>query len=279
MKSAAFRYERPASLEAALRILAENDGARPIAGAQSLGPMLNLRLAEPDLVVDISRLPELKRIEDSRDVILVGAGVRHADFEDGRVPDVLGGLLVRVARGIAYRAIRNRGTIGGSLAHADPAADWPTIMIALGATLEVRSLRAQRLIAASDLITGALTTSISPDELIESIRIPHFDRMARGSYHKISLKPGDFAEAFAAIVIDPARAEVRAVLSGNGLSPVIMTATGRALSAAKNGNDNSVIKQAVRDDLKALGFEQLSSYESVLYQTSMVRAAREIANA
>jgi carbon-monoxide dehydrogenase medium subunit len=279
MKSAAFQYERPASLEGALQILSENEGARPMAGNQSLGPMLNLRLAEPDLVVDISRLPELRRIEDSREAIVVGAGVRHADFEDGRVPDVLGGLLARVARGIAYRAVRNRGTIGGSLAHADPAADWPTIIIALGATLQVRSVRAERVIPASELITGALTTSISPDELIESIRIPRFDHAARGSYHKISLKPGDFAEAFAAIVIDPARAEVRAVLSGNGLSPVIMTATGRAFSTGINSNGASVIKEAVRDDLEAHGFQELPSYESKLYQTSMVRAALGIANA
>jgi carbon-monoxide dehydrogenase medium subunit len=210
---------------------------------------------------------------------VVGACVRHADFEDGRVPDVLGGLLGRVARGIAYRAVRNRGTIGGSLAHADPAADWPTVMVALGATLQVRSARAERKIPASDLITGALTTSISPDELIETIRIPRFDRAARGGYHKISLKPGDFAEAFAAIVVDPARAEVRAVLSGNGLSPVIMTATGRALSGGVNGNGVSAIKQAVRDDFEANGLAELEPYESTLYQTSMVRAAREIASA
>jgi carbon-monoxide dehydrogenase medium subunit len=277
MKSAAFRYERPTSLEAALRTLAENEGARPMAGGQSLGPMLNLRLVEPDLVVDISQLRELTRIEDTRDAIVVGAGVRHADFEDGGVPDVLGGLLSRVARGIAYRAIRNRGTIGGSLAHADPAADWPTIMVALGATLQVRSARADRNITTSELITGVLTTSLAQDELIESIRIPRFDRAARGSYHKISLKPGDFAEAFAAIVVDPTRGEVRAVLSGNGLSPVFMPATGRALSAGINGNDVPAIKQAVRDDFKTNGLEELSSYESTLYQTSMVRAARELA--
>jgi carbon-monoxide dehydrogenase medium subunit len=278
MKSASFRYERPASLEAALRLLAENDGARPIAGGQSLGPMLNLRLAQPDLVIDISRLPELTRIEEGRDAIVVGACVRHADFEDGHVPDVLGGLLRRIARGIAYRAIRNRGTIGGSLAHADPAADWPAIMVALGATLRVRSARAERTIPASDLITGPLTTSISPDELIETIRIPRFDHGARASYYKISVKPGDFAEAFAAIVVDPQRAKVRAVLSGNGLSPVVMMATGRVLSAGVNGNCAPAIKQALREDLKAKGLTELSNYESTLYQTSMVRAAREIAS-
>ena len=155
MKPASFRYERPASLAAALQLLAENEGARPIAGGQSLGPMLNLRAATPELLIDIARLTELKRIESDGEAIIVGAGVRHADIEDGGVPDVLDGLLARVARGIAYRAVRNRGTIGGSLAHADPAADWPSIMIALGATIHVRSAKGARTIAAADLVTGA----------------------------------------------------------------------------------------------------------------------------
>jgi carbon-monoxide dehydrogenase medium subunit len=275
MKSAKFRYERPTSLDAALRMLADNGGARAIAGGQSLGPMLNLRLAEPDLIVDISRLPELTRIDNNPDAIVIGAAVRHAEFEDGRVPDVLEGLLGRVARGIAYRAIRNRGTLGGSLAHADPAADWPTIMIALGATIQVRSIGGERLIPASELITGPLMTSIAPDELIETIRIPRFDRFARGSYHKISVKPGDFAEAFAAIVKDPARSQTRVILSGNGLSPITMTATGEALTA---DNDPAEIKQAIRSDLKASGLEDLL-YEATLYQTSLVRAATEFARA
>jgi carbon-monoxide dehydrogenase medium subunit len=279
MKPAPFRYERPDSLDAALRMLAEHEGARPIAGGQSLGPMLNLRAATPDLVIDISRLPELKRIDSGHDAIVVGAGVRHADFEDGRVPDLLNDLLRRVARGIAYRAVRNRGTIGGSLAHADPAADWPAVMIALGASLNVRSARATRTIAASELIIGALTTSLASDELIESICIPRFDRAARAGYHKISLKPGDFAESFSVIVVDPQRGEVRAVLSGNGLSPSSMTATARALSAGTDGNRAAAIRQAVREDLTAKGFAEPSSYETALHYASMVRAAREITSA
>jgi carbon-monoxide dehydrogenase medium subunit len=279
MKPAPFRYERPDSLDAALRMLAEHEGARPIAGGQSLGPMLNLRAATPDLVIDISRLPELKRIDSGHDAIVVGAGVRHADFEDGRVPDLLNDLLRRIARGIAYRAVRNRGTIGGSLAHADPAADWPAIMIALGASLNVRSARATRTIAASELIIGALTTSLASDELIESICIPRFDRAARAGYHKISLKPGDFAESLSVIVVDPQRGEVRAVLSGNGLSPSSMTATARALSAGTDGNRAAAIRQAVREDLTAKGFAEPSSYETALHYSSMVRAAREITSA
>jgi carbon-monoxide dehydrogenase medium subunit len=280
MKPAPFRYERPASLAAALQLLAENEGARLIAGGQSLGPMLNLRAATPEMLVDISRLPELRRIENGGDAIVIGAGVCHADVEDGSAPDVLGGLLKRVARGIAYRAVRNRGTLGGSLAHADPAADWPSVMIALGATIQVRSARGARTLAAAELVTGVLTTSLAPDELIESIRIPRFDGAARAGFHKISLKPGDFAEALAVVVTDPARGETRAVLSGNNQPPMLMPATARAVSAGSRGQDSSAaIKQAIQEDLRTSGLvAELSPYEASLHQVSMVRAVREIWN-
>jgi carbon-monoxide dehydrogenase medium subunit len=278
MKPVPFRYERPSSLEAALRLLAENEGARPIAGGQSLGPMLNLRAATPDLLVDISRLPELTRIESSGDAVAIGAGVCHSDVEDGQVPDILDGLLARVARSIAYRAVRNRGTLGGSLAHADPAADWPSVMIALGAVLSVRSVRGSRTIPAPDLITGPLATSLERDDLIEWIRIPRFGCDARAGFHKICLKPGDFAESLAVIVTDPARGAVRAVLSGHGQPPVLMPATAQAVSAATGRIDGaSAIKQAVHEDFQTSGLAQtLSSYEAALHQASMARAAREI---
>jgi carbon-monoxide dehydrogenase medium subunit len=260
-----------------LELLAQNEGARPIAGGQSLGPMLNLRAVTPDLVVDISRLPELNRIENSGDAVVVGACVRHADFEDGRVPDVPDGLLGRVARGIAYRAVRNRGTIGGSLAHADPAADWPPVMLALGATIQVRSARGSRTISAPALITGALNTSLEPGELIEAIRIPRMDGKARSGYHKISLKPGDFAESFAIIVVDPVRSTVRAVLSGHRQPPLMMTRTAAALSGSDGKHNAAAIKQAVREDLEASELsETLSSHEIALHQASMGRAARQI---
>jgi carbon-monoxide dehydrogenase medium subunit len=278
MKPAPFRYDRPASLEAALELLSRHEGARPIAGGQSLGPMLNLRAATPELLVDISRLPELRRIDETDGAIVVGAAVRHADFEDGRVPDIFGNLLGRVARGIAYRAVRNRGTIGGSLAHADPAADWPPVMVALGAAVETRSTAGSRTVAASDLMTGALTTSLGPGELLEAIHIPRFDRKARAGYHKIAIKPGDFAESFAIIIDDPARGALRAVLSGKGQPPLLMRRTIDTLSRTGGpGSSMSAVKQSVHDDLEAGGILQtISPYELALHQTSMVRAAREM---
>src|ERR1700736_710613 len=133
MKAAAFAYERPPDLNAALALMAEADGMTKImAGGQSLGPMLNLRLVEPDLIIDIAGLSELKQAERSGDELVIGACITHGDIEDGRIPDVSRGALQRVASAIAYRAVRNRGTIGGSLSHADPAADWVSALAALG---------------------------------------------------------------------------------------------------------------------------------------------------
>lgn len=138
MKPARFDYERPTSLGDALALLGTGERVvKCLAGGQSLGPMLNLRLVQPDLLVDITRIPELTRVEEDDDGLLLGACTTHAAIEDGRVPDVTGGVLPAVAQGIAYRAVRSRGTIGGSLAHADPAADWLACLTALGAEIVV----------------------------------------------------------------------------------------------------------------------------------------------
>ena len=129
MKPAPFDYACASSLEEAMTLLAGTDGdIRPLSGGQSMGPMLNFRLARPALLVDISRIKELTMVSEDADGVTVGAAVTHAAFEDGDIADVANGLIRHAASGIAYRAVRNRGTIGGSLAHADPAADWPSVM-------------------------------------------------------------------------------------------------------------------------------------------------------
>jgi carbon-monoxide dehydrogenase medium subunit len=171
MKAAAFAYERPADLNAALALMANADGTtRIIAGGQSLGPMLNLRLVEPDLIVDISGLSELKQAERRGDELVIGACITHGDIEDGRIPDVTRGAMQRVAGAIAYRAVRNRGTIGGSLSHADPAADWISALAALGAKVTLRSLAGARDLAIEDFVTGALESALRPGEIVEAVR-------------------------------------------------------------------------------------------------------------
>ena len=174
MKPARFVMERPRDLAAALSMIADADGATKImAGGQSLGPMLNLRLVEPDRVIDISGVPELRRIDRTDGSLVIGACVTHADIEDGRVPDVANGMMARVAAGIAYRAVRNRGTIGGSLAHADPAADWVSALSALGAEVEIASpARNRRRVAIGEFVLGALDVALAPDELVTAICVP-----------------------------------------------------------------------------------------------------------
>src|ERR1700754_1191640 len=134
MKPVAFDYERPTTLADAAMLLGRSNGfSKVLAGGQSLGPILNLRLAQPELLIDITSIPELTEINDFAEHLEIGACVTHANIEDGRVPDQFGGLLQRVAGRIAYRTVRNRGTVGGSLAHSDPAADWLSALSLAGA--------------------------------------------------------------------------------------------------------------------------------------------------
>ena len=192
MKAAKFDYERPADLDGALRLLGGGGDvyAKVLAGGQSLGPMLNLRLAQPGLLVDVTRIPELTRVEDDGEALVLGACVTHAMIEDGKVPDVTGGALPSVAGAIAYRGVRNRGTIGGSVAHADPAADWPTALSALGAEAVVRGPSGSRTVPVSEFIVGVFETVMGEDEILEAIRIPKLSADARWGYYKVCRKPG-----------------------------------------------------------------------------------------
>ena len=223
MKAAAFAYERPTDLSTALALVARADGtAKIIAGGQSLGPMLNLRLVEPDLVIDISGLSELKCAERRGNELVIGACVTHGDIEDGRIPDVTRGAMQRVASAIAYRAVRNRGTIGGSLSHADPAADWISALSALGAKVSLRSAAGARDLLIEEFITGALESALHPGEILEVVRVPVMTPSARWGYVKACRKSGEFAHAMAAVLIDPERATARAVIGALDAAPIVL---------------------------------------------------------
>jgi aerobic carbon-monoxide dehydrogenase medium subunit len=265
MKPAPFEYQRPASLGEALTLLKAHN-TRALAGGQSLGPMLNLRVAHVELLVDISRLAELKHVEHRGDVLTVGAAVRHVDFEDEAVPPVLGGVLRRVASTIAYRAVRNRGTIGGSLAHADPAADWPPVLLALGARVRLRAADSVRTVTVDQLITGALETSLQAHELVEVVEIPTI--ATRVAHYKISRKPGDFAEAVACIAL--AEGKARVVVSGHGQIPIILNEAGQFAVS----RDENALRRAVAADLRSLS--TISNYHRELCQVAVIRASREL---
>jgi carbon-monoxide dehydrogenase medium subunit len=223
MKAASFAYERPADLSALLGLMAKAEGmTKIIAGGQSLGPMLNLRLVEPDLIIDIAGLSELKRAERNGDELVIGACVTHGDIEDGRIPDVTRGAMQRVASAIAYRAVRNRGTIGGSLSHADPAADWISALSALGARVTLRHAAGARHLAIEKFITGALESALQPGEIVEAVRVPVMTPSARWGYVKACRKNGEFAHAIAAVLIDPERATARAVIGALEAPPLVL---------------------------------------------------------
>jgi aerobic carbon-monoxide dehydrogenase medium subunit len=199
-----------------------NGVTKIIAGGQSLGPMLNLRLVEPDLIVDISGLSELKQAERRGDELVIGACITHGDIEDGRIPDVTRGAMQRVAGAIAYRAVRNRGTIGGSLGHADPAADWISALAALGAKVTLRSLAGARDLAITDFITGALESALRPGEIVEAVRVPAMTPSAHWGYVKACRKTGEFAHAIAAVLIDPESASAHAVIGAVEAPPIVL---------------------------------------------------------
>lgn len=223
MKPAAFDYERPARIADAIALLQRSDiVAKLLAGGQSLGPMLNLRLVRPDLLVDITGIPELTRADADADGLELGACITHADIEDGRVPDVTGGMMPAVARGIAYRAVRNRGTIGGSLSHADPSADWVSALVALDAAVILRGPHGSRRLSVDSYIAGAFEVALEPGEMLEGVHIPRLGARARWGYCKFCRKTGEFAHAIGAVLHDAERSVCRAVVGATQSAPIVL---------------------------------------------------------
>lgn len=279
MKPAAFDYERPGRLDEAVELLAEPGlVSKAMAGSQSLGPMLNLRLAQPELLVDITAIGELRAISEDRNYVDIGACITHADIEDGRVPDVTRGLLGFVARRIAYRAVRNRGTVGGSLAHADPAADWVSVFPLLGAQILVQGRNRARTIAAEDLMVSSFVTVLQSDEVIRAIRVPRLSARAKWGFCKFNQKAGEFAHAIGAVLHDPESNRFRAVIGGIETTPIIVPDAARILGgpfgsgAADRLDERAVLalldKKGVRDD-----------YNRKLALVALKRATRQAAGA
>jgi len=202
MFPAAFDYRSPASLEEALGLLTEHgDSAKVMAGGQSLIPLLKLRFAQPGLVIDIGRLPGLSGVTRNGS-LTIGALTRHADIE--RSKDLGGAWTIfpEAAHWIADPLVRNQGTIGGSICHADPAGDWGSVMLAQEADLVVRSAQGERVIHASDFFQGPFTTTLRPDEILTEIRVGAPSKRAGGAYNKLERKVGDFATVAVAVQVE-----------------------------------------------------------------------------
>ncbi|MBV9523945.1 MAG: FAD binding domain-containing protein [Alphaproteobacteria bacterium] len=273
MKAARFGYERASSLQNAVALLGGGGGfVKLLAGGQTLGPMLNLRLVQPDLLVDVTKLSETTGWSEEPGAVLIGACITHAAIEDGKVPDPTGGILPRVASRIAYRAVRNRGTIGGSLAHADPAADWLSALAALGAEIVLVGPRGERRVAVAVLSTGVFSTTIAEDEVMRAVRIPRLTRHARWGYYKFCRKTGDFAEAIGAVLHDPEREHFRLVMGATNGPPIVLD--GAALGVAKNRLPDRIDPAILERALEAHGFAG-DDYGNQVHLVAASRAYQE----
>jgi aerobic carbon-monoxide dehydrogenase medium subunit len=216
MKPARFEYSAPSSIDEALTILAERPGAKILAGGQSLVPAMNFRLARPDSLVDINRVDELDRVEVDGAVLRVGALARHRRFERPLAPGPLGQILPRVARHIGHLPIRTRGTFCGSLAHADPAAEWCLAAVVLEAEIVARSMRGERVLAADEFFDTVFTTALSPDELLVEARLPLLADDESAGFEEVSRRAGDFALVMAMAVLRIVDGHVAAARLGVG---------------------------------------------------------------
>src|SRR5690348_4332970 len=200
MFPAAFDYRAPASLDEALTLLKQHgEEAKVMAGGQSLIPLLKLRFSRPELVVDIARIPGLNTIKRDDGHVSIGALARHVDIERSKELAAAAPMLGEAAHWIADPLIRNRGTLVGSVCHADPAGDWGSVLLAMHADVVAQSASGSRVIHAQDFFKGPFETAIKPDEVVTEVRIPVAKGRGGGSYLKLERKVGDFATVAVAV--------------------------------------------------------------------------------
>jgi aerobic carbon-monoxide dehydrogenase medium subunit len=283
MKLPPFDYACPASLAEAVALLAAHDGeAKPLAGGQSLVPMLAFRVTAPALLVDLRKLAELRHIKIAPDGVRLGAMVRWRDILDDKKLAAAHPLLVAAVEHVAHYQIRNRGTVGGSLAHADPAAELPAIAVTCEAAIAVLGKSGERVIAAADFFRGPLMTALAADEIITEIRFPAWPARRRFGFQEFARRRGDFALAAAALFYDedggekarnakarnahvgaigvadrPLRlAGVEQVLDGNAIDAAIIAKAEAAASASVDPADDIHASGAYRKTLLGVMVER-----------------------
>ncbi len=272
MKPARFDYRSAGTSHAVTAELAVDvEGTKLIAGAQSLGPMLNLRLARPNKLIDVSMLPELRRARETAEGIEIGAAVTHAEIEDGEVSGLPTGevenapiaWLCEAAANIAHRAVRNRGTLGGSLAHADPAADWIIVMTGLGATILLEGPNGRRDVSMADFVTGPFETALQSGELITAVRVPRPGPSARWGYWKFVRQVGEFAKASATILIDPDGTAPRIAVGALGRQPLLLEA---------NVAEDLVARRTSAQEVLSVALPERSAAELALHVAALDNA-------
>lgn len=282
MIPAAFDYVRPDSLEAAVAALADaGEDAKVIAGGQSLMPMLRLRLAAPSVLVDCSRLGELQGVSDDGDAIVIGAGTTHHTVMHDPLVHEHAPLLADVTATVADPAIRHRGTFGGSLAHADPAADLPTAVSVLEAELTIAGPGGRRTVSAADFFTDYFTTAVGPDEVLVSVRVPKLGAGWGYDYQKFHRTAQAWAIVGAAALVrreNGSIAEARVGLTNMGTGPVRARATEAALSGAPAAAD-AVAAAAARAADATTPTSDLHAQADYREHLARVLTARAVTNA
>jgi aerobic carbon-monoxide dehydrogenase medium subunit len=273
MKAAPFEYMRAKTVAEASAALAQ-DGVTTaaIAGGQSLLPMLNLRVASVDLLVDIGRIEELKAVTATPERLHIGALTTHAAIEDGKVPDLFDGLLRNVASRISYRAVRNHGTIGGSVALADPAADWSGCLVALGAEVRIAGPSGVRREPVGQFVRDAFTTSLDAGELIVGFDVPRPDAPLRWGFAKVARKSGAFASSIAFAVACRDGPTI-VVLAAAASRPRLLSRTAERLQAGAGSDD--ALRPAIASDLDA-EVPDADPYQRRLHTATVLRAVREM---
>jgi carbon-monoxide dehydrogenase medium subunit len=248
MFPAAFDYQAPDSLDEALAILAERgDDAKLMAGGQSLIPLLKLRFASPAVVVDLGRVPGLTGLGEADGELRIGARTRHVDLERDQSLRRRWPILAAAAPLIADPLVRNLGTVGGSLCHADPAGDWGSVMLALDAALVARSRGGERRLRAAELFDGPYTTTLKPDEVVTEIRVTRPEGPSGGAYLKLERKVGDFATAGVAVQVEMSNGTVKKAGIGlTAVGPTNIKATAAEQSLAGRELTEDAIKDAAR---------------------------------
>jgi carbon-monoxide dehydrogenase medium subunit len=277
MKLPPFEYACPTTINEAVALLASHDGeAKPLAGGQSLVPMLAFRVASPSLLVDLRKLAELRQIKIADDGVTLGAMVRWRDILDDAPLRKAHPLLVAAVEHVAHYQIRNRGTVGGSIAHADPAAEMPGIVVTCEAKIAVVGKSGARVIDAANFFRGPLMTALKPDEIITEIRLPAWPAKRRFGFQEFARRRGDFALAAAMLFYDeeggkPRNAHVGAigvadrplrlpaveqVLNGNKIDDAIIAKAEAAASASVDPDDDIHASGAYRKALVGVMVER-----------------------
>jgi carbon-monoxide dehydrogenase medium subunit len=283
MKLAAFDYASPATIEEAVALLASRSGnAKIISGGQSLVPMLAFRLAAPELLVDLKQLQGLNRIDIAEDGVRLGAKVRWCEIERNERLKGAHPLLVEAIRHVAHYQIRNRGTVGGSLAHADPAAEMPGIAITSEAELMIVGSKGKRIDKASDFFKGSLSTSLAPDEILTEIKLPPWLVGRRWAFLEFALRRGDFAIAGVALYYDMVGGNIANIhigAIGVGDRPLRL----HAVEAVLNGRklDDVAIEDAAKAARESIDppsdIHAPAEYRRALLTTLLARALRQSA--